>query len=77
MAGVHQVATGEGALTLRFNLPPDFKINPLIDSQVIATWGEPVQPDGGDGHGRQRHNPAAIQRRQHLRDGRGDAVLLP
>ncbi len=43
MAGIHQVATGEGALTLRFNLPAEFKINPLIDSQVSVTWGEPVQ----------------------------------
>ena len=43
MAGIHQVATGEGALNLRFNLPAAFKINPLIDSQVSVTWGEPVQ----------------------------------
>ena len=43
MAGIHQVATGEGALTLRFKLPADFKINPLIDSRVSVTWGEPVQ----------------------------------
>ena len=43
MAGIHQVATGEGALNLRFYLPADFKINPLIDSQVSVTWGEPVQ----------------------------------
>ena len=41
--GVHRVATGVGALNLQFNLPPDFKINPLIDSQVNITWGEPVQ----------------------------------
>ena len=43
MAGIHQVGTGMGALNLQFNLPPDFKINPLIDSQVIVSWGEPVQ----------------------------------
>lgn len=43
MAGIHQVATGEGALNLHFNLPADFKINPLIDSGVTATWGEPAQ----------------------------------
>lgn len=43
MAGIHQVATGEGALNLRFKLPADFKINPLIDSRVSVTWGEPVQ----------------------------------
>lgn len=43
MAGIHQVAAGEGLLTLRFKLPEDFKINPLIDSQVNLTWGEPIQ----------------------------------
>ena len=43
MAGIHQVAAGEGALNLRFNLPEEFKINPLIDSRVSVTWGEPVQ----------------------------------
>ncbi|MCE2472336.1 MAG: hypothetical protein J4G18_10655, partial [Anaerolineae bacterium] len=43
MAGIHQVATGEGALNLRFKLPADFKINPLIDSRVSVTWGEPAQ----------------------------------
>lgn len=43
MAGIHQIATGDGALNLRFNLPADFKINPLIDSHVSVTWGEPVQ----------------------------------
>ena len=43
MAGIHQVAPDEGTLTLQFNLPADFKINPLIDSQVSVTWGEPVQ----------------------------------
>ena len=43
MAGIHQVATGEGALNLSFDLPADFKINPLIDSEVSVTWGEPIQ----------------------------------
>lgn len=43
MAGIHQLATGEGALNLHFNLPPDFKINPLIDSQVNIAWGEPLR----------------------------------
>lgn len=43
MAGIHQIATGEGALNLQFNLPAEFKINPLIDSQVSVTWGEPIQ----------------------------------
>ncbi len=41
--GIHRVAAGEGALNLRFNLPDDFKINPLIDSQVSVAWGEPAQ----------------------------------
>jgi len=43
MAGTRQVSAGDGALNLRFNLPADFKINPLIDSQVAVTWGEPTQ----------------------------------
>ena len=41
--GIHRVAAGEGALNLRFNLPDDFKINPLIDSQVSVAWGEPAR----------------------------------
>ncbi len=32
-----QVATGEGAINLSLALPPDFKINPLIDSQLTLT----------------------------------------
>ncbi len=43
MAGTHQISTGEAALNLRFKLPAEFKINPLIDSRVSVTWGEPVQ----------------------------------
>ena len=43
LAGIHQVGTGDGALNLQFSLPPDFKINPLIDSEVIVVWGEPMQ----------------------------------
>ncbi len=43
LAGIHQVGTGDGALNLQFSLPPDFKINPLIDSEVLVVWGEPVQ----------------------------------
>lgn len=43
MAGPHQVAPGDAALSLRFSLPPDFKINPLIESEVLVAWGEPMQ----------------------------------
>ncbi len=42
MAGIHQVAPGDGVLRLGFALPPDFKINPLIDSEILVVWGEPM-----------------------------------
>ncbi|MCY3831634.1 MAG: thioredoxin-like domain-containing protein [Chloroflexi bacterium] len=42
MAGIHEVAPGDAVLRLNFALPDEFKINPLIDSEILVVWGEPM-----------------------------------